>query len=215
MPMPPACLKCGVIKKSGKLSCCARDGAWFNKCGDRGDSKFEHTWLEGIRACKRWARSKVSYGQFGQQSKADQQLSSPNGADMSNLGAVTTTAKTFTSFPSPTNPPADALINMRSTTPGSMFTANGAHMTNPEAITTTTTTILSRPAHMLRLTQSITSANVSINNTSNNPSTTALGHTSSLSTRASVASTTAVVPLTAHATIAIDSVSQGITAIYA
>ena len=45
------CLKCGT-KKSGKLSCCARGGTWFQNCGDPGDSKFEHTWNEGINACR-------------------------------------------------------------------------------------------------------------------------------------------------------------------
>ena len=45
------CPKCGKGKKSGKLSCCARGGAWFQKCGDGDDSKFDHTWMEGIQAC--------------------------------------------------------------------------------------------------------------------------------------------------------------------
>ena len=47
-----ACPKCSTIKKSGKLSCCARGGAWFKKCGDLGDKKFDHTWAEGIQACR-------------------------------------------------------------------------------------------------------------------------------------------------------------------
>ena len=46
------CATCGTFKSSGKLSCCARGGDWFNKCGDPGDSKFDHTWFEGIQACK-------------------------------------------------------------------------------------------------------------------------------------------------------------------
>ena len=46
------CLKCGTFDKSGQLSCCARGGTWFNKCGDPGDSKFDHTWFEGTQACK-------------------------------------------------------------------------------------------------------------------------------------------------------------------
>ena len=46
------CRKCGITNKSGKLSCCARGGAWFKKCGDAGDSNFDHTWLEGVLACK-------------------------------------------------------------------------------------------------------------------------------------------------------------------
>ena len=45
-----ACPKC--VKKSGKFSCCFRGGAWFNKCGKPGDPKFDHTWTEGIEACR-------------------------------------------------------------------------------------------------------------------------------------------------------------------
>ena len=47
----PLCPKCGVNKKSGKGSCCARGGSWFQKCGDEGDTTFEHTWGEGMLAC--------------------------------------------------------------------------------------------------------------------------------------------------------------------
>ena len=45
------CQKCGTTKQSGKPSCCARGGAWFKKCGDAGDTKFDHTWAEGMQAC--------------------------------------------------------------------------------------------------------------------------------------------------------------------
>ena len=45
-----SCPKCG-IKESGKLSCCGRGGTWFRKCGDPGDSSFEHTWDEGSHVC--------------------------------------------------------------------------------------------------------------------------------------------------------------------
>ena len=47
-----ACPKCRTVKRSGKLSCCARGGAWFGKCGDPGDSEYAYTWLEGIEACE-------------------------------------------------------------------------------------------------------------------------------------------------------------------
>ena len=47
-----SCPKCGTTKKSGELSCCARGGAWFKNCGDVGDTKFGHTWAEGIQACE-------------------------------------------------------------------------------------------------------------------------------------------------------------------
>ena len=46
------CPKCGTIKKSGKLSCCAPGGSWVKQCGNPGNSKFEHTWSEGIDACR-------------------------------------------------------------------------------------------------------------------------------------------------------------------
>ena len=45
------CRKCGTFKKSGKSSCCAPGGAWFNNCGNSGSSKFAHTWSEGMQAC--------------------------------------------------------------------------------------------------------------------------------------------------------------------
>ena len=48
------CSKCGILKKSGKLSCCARGGDWFKNCGDISDSNFGHTWVEGIQACTRF-----------------------------------------------------------------------------------------------------------------------------------------------------------------
>ena len=52
-PTSPVCPVCGTIKKSGKLSCCSRGGAWFGNCGSAGNANFGHTWHEGIRACER------------------------------------------------------------------------------------------------------------------------------------------------------------------
>ena len=46
------CGKCGTVKRNGRVSCCAPGGAWFLKCGDPGDSNFDHTWREGIQACR-------------------------------------------------------------------------------------------------------------------------------------------------------------------
>ena len=45
------CPKCGLNPKSGKLTCCTRGGAWFEKCGDDGDPNLDHTWTEGIDSC--------------------------------------------------------------------------------------------------------------------------------------------------------------------
>ena len=51
------CRKCGIIKKSGKRSCCARGGAWFKNCGDAGDPTKDHTWADGMEACNGLASS--------------------------------------------------------------------------------------------------------------------------------------------------------------
>ena len=51
-PVSTVCSQCGLLKKTGKLSCCVKGGSWHKKCGDEGDLKFHHTWTEGIEACK-------------------------------------------------------------------------------------------------------------------------------------------------------------------
>ena len=50
-PASVACPKCGT-NKAGKISCCARGGSWFQNCGEFGDSKFDHTWGDGIQSCQ-------------------------------------------------------------------------------------------------------------------------------------------------------------------
>ena len=45
------CRKCAT-NQAGKLSCCARGGAWFKNCGASGNKMFDHTWDQGIQACK-------------------------------------------------------------------------------------------------------------------------------------------------------------------
>jgi len=48
-----ACSKCGKFTKSGRVSCCAPGGAWFQKCGgSTANKKFEYSWIEGVEACK-------------------------------------------------------------------------------------------------------------------------------------------------------------------
>ena len=48
-----ACTKCGTFKKSGRVSCCAPGGAWYNNCGGVGDRTVDHRWLEGVEVCTR------------------------------------------------------------------------------------------------------------------------------------------------------------------
>ena len=47
------CPKCGTFTKSGRASCCAPGGAWYDECGGAGNEHVEHTWLEGAKACRR------------------------------------------------------------------------------------------------------------------------------------------------------------------
>ena len=35
-----------------RYTCCGPGGAWSGKCGAVGDADFEHTWTEGVKACK-------------------------------------------------------------------------------------------------------------------------------------------------------------------
>ena len=54
-----ACPKCGITTKSGKISCCGRGGSWFGDCGSGGDTKFGHTWYDGLQSCRAWSESKA------------------------------------------------------------------------------------------------------------------------------------------------------------
>ena len=60
-PISPVCPACGIIKKSGKLSCCGRGGSWFGTCGSAGNANLVHTWYEGVWACK--AQFQIAVGQ--------------------------------------------------------------------------------------------------------------------------------------------------------
>ena len=45
-----SCTQCGA--NNNQLSCCHRDGSWYGKCGDPGDTSYAHTWDEGIEECR-------------------------------------------------------------------------------------------------------------------------------------------------------------------
>ena len=48
-----ACPKCGTFAKSGRASCCAPGGAWYNNCGGAANKNVDHRWSEGVEACTR------------------------------------------------------------------------------------------------------------------------------------------------------------------
>ena len=150
----PVCPKCGLVDKSGKISCCGRGGSWFKKCKSAGNSNVERTWFEGIRACKTRVRSKTA---IGQRLSAAQQLNSSHNAGMSNPTAFITLAKT------PSTP-------MPVTMPIITSEAYGAVMANSKSISGFTSTIVSKSINMLTPTQHIehaatlTTANASMIN---------------------------------------------------
>ena len=57
------CSQCAHFTQSGKPSCCAPGGAWYNHCGNAGDLAVRHTWVDGMRACNAFARA--SSGEAG------------------------------------------------------------------------------------------------------------------------------------------------------
>ena len=102
----PVCRKCVTMKKSGKKTCCGRGGAWFKKCGNSRNTKLEHTWYEGIRACKaRGGQYKVAMGLQLKASKPDSRDFSNNVDTILNPKAVIAAGDTFaptsTSMPTP------------------------------------------------------------------------------------------------------------------
>ena len=94
-----ACLTCGTIKKSDKLSCCARGGSWFGKCGATGNTKLQHTWHEGIQACEAGQYKAVVMEQ--QQNSARQDINNSSGGVDNALKSKTSIKvnQTFASTP--------------------------------------------------------------------------------------------------------------------
>ena len=85
------CLKCGVIGRSGKSSCCGRGGSWFGNCGSAGNSKVEHRWYEGLQACKTRTQFKIA---SGEESNAAQQPNSSDGVGTESHTSMSNTSST-------------------------------------------------------------------------------------------------------------------------
>ena len=93
MAISSVCPKCGAITKSGKNSCCGRGGSWFRNCGSAGKAKLDHTWHEGIQACRTRSQLKTASGQ--QSNAAAHLLSAAGGLGTANSRAVMMDARTF------------------------------------------------------------------------------------------------------------------------
>ena len=88
------CPRCGTIGKSGKSSCCGRGGSWFRNCGGGGNTRLQHTWYEGIQACKARSQSKTIIGhQLNGAQRKD--IDPSQGSDMVNDKTVLAVTKMF------------------------------------------------------------------------------------------------------------------------
>ena len=58
-PESSGCSKCATAQKSGKLTCCAWGGSWYGTCGNPDNPNVDHTWSEGVNACKRFQASRA------------------------------------------------------------------------------------------------------------------------------------------------------------
>ena len=88
------CLRCGTIGKSGEMSCCGRGGSWFKSCGGSVHTKLQHTWYEGIQACKARSQSKTIIGhQLNGAQRKD--IDPSQGSDMVNDKTVLAVTKMF------------------------------------------------------------------------------------------------------------------------
>ena len=169
-----ACPKCGVIAKSGEISCCGRGGSWFRNCGSAGNAKLHHTWYEGIQVCKTRVQPKRASGRH---SNAAHQLNSSNVFYTGNSTTVMTTTKEFAftsantstpiSFKVPSIVPTKAFMSKWRFTSGStsidydpVKTIAAAIISTPitRTSTTTTTPVANTNTFTTATTSTITSA---------------------------------------------------------
>merc|ERR1719331_2156355 len=54
------CPKCATFGKSGRVSCCAPGGAWYQNCGGAANKNVDHRWFEGTEACKQRTTTTIS-----------------------------------------------------------------------------------------------------------------------------------------------------------
>ena len=97
-PVSPVCPECGIVQKSGKMSCCGRGGSWYGNCGGAGNAILEHMWHEGIQVCTA-RQSRTVLGQQLQASEPQRDDSFNNGSIGIRPKVVIVAVHLFTSTP--------------------------------------------------------------------------------------------------------------------
>ena len=134
------CPRCGTTGKSGKTSCCGRGGSWFKSCGGDGNTKLQHTWYEGIQACK--ARSQFK-AVIGQQLNGAQQKGTGSSQRVGRASYKEVIAKTAFTLVNTSTPMPDSTLIVTSTyTSENVPIATSAHT----LMTNTATNILMTPS---------------------------------------------------------------------
>ena len=139
MPISLVCPQCGIIAKSGKLSCCGRGGSWFGNCGVAGEAKLGHEWSEGFQACKAQSQSETVVGQQLHDTQHESNTMS-NDIDTKNFTAsanmvtsaldnLSTDSSTTTSLSMPTITVASVFMSHTSTDVAPVHTSEHTSMT--------------------------------------------------------------------------------------
>ena len=146
------CPICGVIKRSGKMSCCGRGGSWFGKCGSAGSTKLDHTWYEGLQACKARAQSKTVIGQQLNGVQQERNESSQGvGRTISKAGATVANPFAFTLAPVSDAAEISALVNKPTDTSRASVTLKKNKSTSRKVTTTISASeSMSRPTSSIK-----------------------------------------------------------------
>ena len=138
------CSKCGIIKRSGKASCCGHGGSWFQNCGSADNKQVDHTWQEGIRVCKA-QQSQVVVGQQLHGSQLQKNASSDDVSASFNSKAAIVTPYMFASAATDVSGATSA-----ARVPNIQFITLDHKFTSKE-ITVATATIIHAPGNTLAL----------------------------------------------------------------
>ena len=131
-----ACHKCGIIAKSGEISCCGRSGSWFGNCESDRNAKVYPTWYEGIQACNMLSKFNAV---MSRQSNAAEHRKSSDGHGKRTSKAIVAPANTFKSTYTITITPRTESIKVANV-PISNATAMPVYVTRTMSIMTHTMT---------------------------------------------------------------------------
>merc|ERR1712048_1416360 len=94
----------------GKLSCCARGGSWFGDCAATANADVQHTWYEGVQACKGRQRNKAVRKQRNDVQENNSNSSSGSGNVTNSQTVILVKSPAISAANSPLTVPIDGPI---------------------------------------------------------------------------------------------------------